>query len=292
MNISKSLIGLSALVVVLVIFAAGAGLLLSSGGDPAVFTTLRGQSVQIYGQGLYQFDTLFIAAGYRGQDMVALFLGVPLLIGAIFLYRRGSLAGQLLLTGTLGYFLYLYASMALGAAYNPLFLLYIALFSAAFFAFILAFLTTGREQIRGLAQSLPQRSLVIFMVAGGLITLIVWGMPLLTALLNGGPPDRLDSYTTMVTYALDLAIITPAVFLCAFLIRRAEPVGYVIAAPLLTLIILLAPQIVLSTYFQRAAGVPFTAAEMIGPVAGFVVLGAVAAWLLLSLLTCAQRGAG
>jgi hypothetical protein len=94
----------------------------------------------------------------------------------------------------------------------------------------------------------------------------------------------MDSYTTMVTYALDLAIITPAAFLCAALVLRGDPLGYVIAAPLLTLIVLLAPQIILSTVFQRSAGVPFTRGEMIGPVTGFVVLGLIAAWLLVAIL--------
>jgi hypothetical protein len=94
----------------------------------------------------------------------------------------------------------------------------------------------------------------------------------------------MDSYTTMVTYALDLAIITPATFLCAVLILRGEPSGYTMAVPLLTLIILLAPQIILSTIFQKSAGVPFTMGEMIGPVAGFVVLGIIAVWLLVDIL--------
>lgn len=49
---------------------------------------------------------------------MVLFLGIPLLVVSIVLYQRGSLAGVLLLTGILGYFLYVYASMALGAAYK------------------------------------------------------------------------------------------------------------------------------------------------------------------------------
>ena len=122
------------------------------------------------------------------------------------------------------------------------------------------------------------------MFASGIVTLLVWGAPLVAALIKGGAPDRMDSYTTMVTYALDLAIITPATFLSAILILRGEPSGYAIAVPLLTLIILLAPQIILSTILQKSAGVPFTIGEMIGPVAGFVVLGVIAAWLLVDIL--------
>jgi hypothetical protein len=94
----------------------------------------------------------------------------------------------------------------------------------------------------------------------------------------------MDSYTTMVTYALDLAVITPATFLSAILVLRGEPLGYAIAVPLLTLIILLAPQIILSTFFQRSAGVPFTTGELVGPVAGFVILGLLASWLLVAIL--------
>ena len=70
---------------------------------------------------------------------MVLLLGVPFLIASIVVYQRGSMLGQLLLTGALGYFLYVYASMALGAAYNRLFLLYIIIFSASLYAFIQVF---------------------------------------------------------------------------------------------------------------------------------------------------------
>jgi hypothetical protein len=216
--------------------------------------------------------------------LTALFLGVPLLILAIVLYQRGSLGGHLLLVGMLGYFLYLYASMALGAAYNPIFLLYIAIFSASLFAFILAFSSIDLNQISSHVSDLPRRGLAIFMIIAGLVTLFVWGAPLVSALLQSTPPERMDSYTTMVTYALDLALITPTTFLCAFLVLREVPLGYVIASPLLALIVLLTPQIILSTFFQFRAGVPFTTGEMVGPVSGFVVLGFLAAWLMLAIL--------
>lgn len=285
MPVSNIIIVLSSLVALLAAIAAAAGLFVKDSGEPFLFTTLRGQTAKIHGQGLYRYDTLFFGAGFKGQDAVALFLGVPLLALSIFLYQRGTVSGQLLLAGTLGYFLYLYASMALGAAYNKLFLLYVAIFSASLFTFVQVFSSAYSHLAASpLPSGLPRLGLAIFMLAAGLVTLVVWGAPLVAALIKGGPPDRMDSYTTMVTYALDLAIITPATFLCAVLVLGDNPMGYVIAAPLLTLIILLAPQIILSTIFQRSAGVPFATGEMIGPVAGFVVLGLIAAWLLATIL--------
>lgn len=285
MKASSIVIMLSSLVALLAAIAAATGLFLKDDGTPFLFSTLRGQTAQIFGQGLYRYDTLFFGAGFKGQDAVALFLGVPLLVISIVLYQRGSVSGQLLLTGTLGYFLYLYSSMSLGASYNRLFLLYIVIFSASLFAFIQLFSSVNLDLVTSqIPAGLPRRGLAIFMFTAGFVTLVVWGAPLVVALIEGGPPDRMDSYTTMVTYALDLAIITPATFLCAVLILRGDPLGYVIAAPLLALVVLLAPQIILSTVLQRSAGVPFTMGEMIGPVTGFVVLGLIAARLLVAIL--------
>lgn len=290
MKTSNFVIVLSILVAVLSAFVAAMGLFLKNTGTPFSFTTLRGQIVQIYGQGLYHYDTQFFGTAYKGQDAVALFLGVPLLVITIFLYQRGSVSGQFFLLGLLGYFLYLYASMALGAAYNQLFLVYIVIFSASLFAFIQLFSSLVRElAISQLPEGFPRLSLAVFMFAAGFVTLIVWGLPLVVALTKGVAPERMDSYTTMVTFALDLAIITPATILCAIYVLRGNLLGYVIASPLLTIIILLAPQIILSTFFQKAGGVPLSKGEMIGPVAGFVVLGFIAAWLFIAILRGLSR---
>jgi hypothetical protein len=285
MKVSSTVSILSVVVAVSAAIAAAIGLFWRNGGTSFSFSTLRGQTAQIFGQGIYRYDTLFFGAGFKGQDAVALFLGVPLLLIAVTLAQRGSVSGQLLLSGVLGYFLYVYASMALGAAYNRLFFLYIVIFSASLFAFVQAFASVDLDLVASrIPGELPTRALAVFMVAAGLITLLVWGAPLVMAMINGGPPERMDSYTTMVTYALDLAVITPATFLCAILVLKGDPLGYSIAAPLLTLIVLLAPQIILSTVFQRSAGVPFTTGEMVGPVAGFVVLGLLASWLFIGIL--------
>ena len=54
---------------------------------------------------------------------------------------RGSLRAQLLLTGTLSFFLYTYMSMSFNTAYNQLFLVYVTLFSFSLFAFILSMMS-------------------------------------------------------------------------------------------------------------------------------------------------------
>ena len=73
----------------------------------------------------------------QANDLVTLALGLPLLAISFWLTLRGSLCGQLLMTGTLGFVLYTYITMCFGAAYNKLFPVYVALFSLSLFAFIL-----------------------------------------------------------------------------------------------------------------------------------------------------------
>ncbi|MBZ0296448.1 MAG: hypothetical protein K8L99_28055 [Anaerolineae bacterium] len=285
MNLPDIAYWLSLLIALLALVAAGVGFFWRSAGTPHTVSTVRGQTAQIYGRGLYRYDTLLIGAGYKGHDAVVLFLALPLLLVSLFLSGRGMLAGHLLLTGVLGCFLYFYASMALAAAYNRLFLVYVALFSSSLFAFILTFSSVDPAVLAAqISPSVPQNGLAIFMIVSGLVTLVVWGVPLVSALIKDTTPDRLDTYTTPVTYALDLAIITPSTLIAGALISQGVALGYLIAMPLLVIIILLAPLITLSTIFQKAAGVKFSTGEMIGPVAGFVVLGLIAIWLTVSLL--------
>src|SRR5205823_6184751 len=120
MKQSHAVVGLAALIAALALIAAGTGLFWQDASRPFSFTTLRGQTVEMYGRGLYRFDTRFMGAGNRGTDAVTLVLGIPLLATATLRYRRGSLRSGLLLLGTLAYFLYVYASLALNAAYNNL----------------------------------------------------------------------------------------------------------------------------------------------------------------------------
>jgi hypothetical protein len=112
----------------------------------------------------------------------------------------------------------------------------------------------------------------------------VWLQPLVTALLQGTPPDLLDTYTTPVTSALDLAVITPAAALAGLLVHRRDPLGYLLAAPLLVTVVLLLPTIALSTLLQAEAGISFTTAQVVGPIGGFCLLGGTGAWLLARLL--------
>ncbi len=283
MTQSKAVQWLSWLIVGLALFAAGVGLFWQRDTGSFDFTTLRGATMPTYGQGLYRYDSLFKGAGARGTDVVTLGLALPLLVVALLLYRRGSARGALLLTGTLAFLLYVYASLALSLAYNELFLVYVALFSASLFAFVLAF--AGLQPLAAaFGERLPRRAIALFMLAAGLLTSYVWLEPILGGLVAGQAPRWLEGYATMVTEVLDLGIIIPSAVLAGVMLLRRDPRGYLVAFPLLVILALLLPTIAVQTYLQLAAGVAFTTPEIVGPISGFLVFGLIAVgviWILL-----------
>jgi hypothetical protein len=54
------------IIAVLTLVSAGAGLFWQKGGSSYDFRTLYSESVQIYGQGLYEHDTTFSAGASQG----------------------------------------------------------------------------------------------------------------------------------------------------------------------------------------------------------------------------------
>jgi hypothetical protein len=279
MKPSNAVVWLSWLVAGLALVAAASGLLWPDGGAAFTFTTVRGETVQMYGQGLYHFETVRDGTGWKGADWFVLVAAVPLLLLFTRLYGRGSLRGGLLLTGTLAYFLYNGLSMTFGYAYNHLFLVYVAQMSASFFAFVLAFNSFDRQTLPTyFSERLPRRGIAAFLFAVGGSLLLVWGvLDILPALLQGKAP-ALTGHTTLPTHALDMGVIAPVAFLAGGLLLRRAPLGYLLAAILLIVSSVLGGGILALSAAQVVAGV-LTGRETIIFVAPFVVLTVAGLWL-------------
>jgi hypothetical protein len=280
MKANRVVTWLSSLIVILALVAAGVGLLWPNNGSAFSFTTLRGETAEIWGQGWYRYDSSLIALGFIAGDAVMLFLGIPLLVTSLVRYRRGSLKGGLLLVGTLAYFIYVYGSMTFGAAYNNLFLVYTILFSASLFAFVLAFTCIDLQVLLAhILPRLPRRSLVAYLAVTGVVLVGVWGgLSLLPALLQGKAPGELASYTTLVTHAIDLGIIAPLSILAGILVWQRVPLGYLLSFTILVLSWTIGTSVVVSGFLQLLAQV-LTPAQVLGFVIPFVILSLVGIWL-------------
>jgi hypothetical protein len=224
------------------------------------------------------------AAIFRGTDAVTLILGIPLLLAALVFYRRGSLNGAVLLFSVLAYFLYTYASLAFGAAYNPLFLLYVIIFSGSLFALALAFLAINRDELRErMSETLPRRGISLFLLIAGAVLALVWLSDIVGGLVGGKTPLTIQSYTTEVTYVIDLGVVAPAAVLAALLLRRQSPTGFVLAAAMLTLNAMIGIVVLAQTLAMRVAGMTLTPAQLAAYAGSFLLLSLVAGGLAVRL---------
>ena len=285
MKNSPTLSSLAFSIAVLAILASSIGLYSTDVGDPLPFATLRGQTVQLFGRGLYRHDTMLVGAGFRGVDAVTLVVGVPLLVVSTLRYRRGSLKGGILLTGTLAYFLYNYASMSLGAAYNSLFLVYVALLSTSLFAFVIAFTSVDRDALPSrFSDRLPRRSIAAYLFVVAVVLSVLWGGDVVSSLMGSGVPEVIGSYTTAVTYVLDLGIVAPAAVLGGILLLRRHGLGYLLASTLLIVNLTLGVALMAQGAAILRAGVPLTAGQIAAFIGSFAVLSLFGIFLTIRLL--------
>jgi hypothetical protein len=280
MKKAASLNWLIPVIILLAVTAALFGLFSGGGTGAYAFTTLHGQAAQIYGSGLYRFDTVFSAATFRAVDLITLCLSVPLLVLAFVLYQQGRLRGALLLISAIPYFLYNGASMTFGAMFNSMFLVYVALFSASLFAFMVALTTIDPTTLpERVLPRLPRRGIAIFLFIAGIGTLFLWLSELIGPLLSGEAPANLGPYTTMFTHGFDSAIITPATIVTGIWLMQRKPLGYILAAPLMVFCIQNGITVIGATISQTMAGIIFPIGVYVGMVGSWVVMGAFAIWL-------------
>jgi hypothetical protein len=269
------------LIAILAVFMATMGLFASNVGDPFTFTNVHGQTVEMFGRGLYKNDSLLAGAGFRGTDAVTLLVAIPILLITYFSSLRGSQNGRILLIGSLFFFLYNSASMTFSAAFNPMFLVYTALFSVSLFATITALVAFDIQSlVIRIQKGFPHRGLAIFTFIAGLGTLFIWLSELVGPLINGTVPTTIGPYTTMFTHGFDSAVITPAAILTGVLLLQRKPLGYLLIVPILTLCAQIGVVIIGQTISQASEGLIFPIGVYIGMVGSWVLMGGFAIGLV------------
>jgi hypothetical protein len=271
-------------IVVLALFAAGIGLCYPNEGSPFSFTAVRGETVEIWGQGWYRFDTPIGALSFKAGDLITLFLAIPVLIVSFVLYRQGSLRGGLLLTGALAYFLYTYTSLGFGATYNNLFLAYTLIFSASLFGLILALTSFDVQALPAhFSETLPRRGIGIFLIVSGVILSLIWlALSILPALLQSRAPLEAYFYTTFMTGIVDIGIVAPALIVAGVLLLRRAPLGYLLASTMLVFTCILGPNLTAGGILQIVEEV-ITIGQAMAFTVPFVILALIALVLTIRL---------
>lgn len=226
---SKALKIIVPIIIVLTIVAALGGLWPAE-GSPYETVNFRGERITVNARGLYYWDTLSSAAQMQANDLVALVIGVPLLLVGYFASLRGSLRGRLLLAGSLGFVLYTYLTMCVGAAFNALFLVYVALFSLSLWAFVMSLMEVKIDELPSrFKDSLPRKSVAALLLFAAAFLGLAWLGRIAAAMKPGAVPE-LENATSMFIQAMDLGLVAPACVVAAVLLLKRRPWGYLLAS--------------------------------------------------------------
>lgn len=262
------------IIIVLSVFASLVGIFSQGGIGSYDIQSFRGETIKIHGSGLYCDDSVSVAAQGIAQDIVTVVLGVPLLIIALYLCRKGSLKGKLLLTGTLGYFLYTYISYVFLWMYNPMFLVYVMLMSASFFAFTLCIMSVDISTLKSYFNpKLPVRFLGGFQIFFGTALAMLWLKKIIPTIIDGTVPVGLEHYTTLVVQGLDLGFVVPVALLSGCLLMKRKPLGYLLSSVVIMKGFTMGAALSAMIISQYLAGVSMEIVEIIMfPMFSFIIL--------------------
>lgn len=249
-------------IVVLTLVAVLAGLW-PGAGTPFPLTSFRGEEVTINAHGLYYWDTVSMAAQMQANDLIMLVVGLPLLAMSFWLALRGSLRGRLLMSGTLGFVLYTYITMCFGANYNPLFLVYVALFALSLYALILSMMSFDLVTLPAhFSNRLPRRWIAgVLFFAAAFLTLAWLGRIAPTITQEQLPP--LENTTSLFIQAMDLAIVAPLCVLSGVLLLKRSAWGYLLGSVALMKFVTLGLAVTTMGLNMARVGVPVSAVELV-----------------------------
>lgn len=269
-------------IVVLTLILALAGIFYSTGGSQFTVENIYGETIELYGDGIYKHNSVLKASGNKGTDLVMLIVALTF---AFFTRKRHDGARYVFIhAGLLTGLLYYSSSLVFGVTFNSLFLVYVLQFSAALFAmiFVLAELLTEAHLPKVLADKSLKGTAIFLIVSGS--SVLVWLEFIIPALLSGQPLANIEIYTTEPTFVLDLAVIFPVYLGCGVALLKRKAIGYKLAPVLLTFITIIGLTVIGQNAFQSAMGVSIPIRQLFGLVISFVVLGFVATLLNVRLL--------
>lgn len=247
---------------------------------PAVVTTY-GESIELYNKGIYARDSLSMGSQAVAQDFVTIILGVPLLIISLLLLNKKSAKGICLLTGTLGYFLYTYASYSFLIVYNPLYLVYVLIMILSFYSFILSMNHMNKGGImNNFSEKFPVKSMGRFMWIVAVMLGGLWLGRILPTVMNGTAPINLEHYSTLGIQTLDLGFVVPASLVAGYLLSKRNKWGYILSVVLVIKAVTMTAAVSAMTILMRRNGVKLSFLENFM----FPVLFTICVYFLIQLL--------
>ncbi|MCU4743078.1 hypothetical protein [Natronoglomus mannanivorans] len=190
--------------------------------------------VGLFVPGFYRDAPVLLPQIY-GQDLLTLFVALPVFAGSLYYAARGSIRGYIVWLSVDGYLLYTYASYAFMTAFNELYLVYTTLLWLTLLTFVGGLVRLDAAELKRAAGDLSVRPYVAFQLLLVVLVAFVWLAEVVPAILARTVPPSIAeaALPTSVIYSLDLGVVLPAFALSAYWLRKRRAWGYAFTAVLL-----------------------------------------------------------
>jgi hypothetical protein len=201
-------------------------------------------------------NTLYAAQGI-GQDIVNLFIVVPILLIAAFFAWRKNKFGLLIWSGTVFYLAYSYTIYSFGLHFNNLFLAYCAILGLSFYSLIYFVVISSKEEVSKWFKTIVStKSTGIFLIVIAFLFYFIWLSEIIPAILmNATPKSIIESGLPInPVHVLDIAICLPALIITGIALIKKRNIGLLLAPTMIIFCIFMAIAVAAMVFVMKAKG--------------------------------------
>ena len=203
------------------ICVATIGLFYSDGGESILVNNIYGQQVELYGKGIYAYNSLMTVSSRLGADWMGIISGIFMI--ALCILDKKYLWADLLKTAQCLMFVYYFACLIFSISMNRLYLLYVFGFGLSFLLSVILVVENYKTiAVKESAKKCKNWGISLCLAISGGLTFVIWISMIVPYMIANNYGDLLGVLTTEATYAIDLGVLCPAMIICAILILKKK----------------------------------------------------------------------
>lgn len=220
-------------------------------------------------------ETASTKAQVIGQDLVNLVLGIPALLLSISYSKRGSQKARTIWLGLLAYFAYTFLSYCALFELNEGFLVYTAAFGLSLYATLLNLAGMRTNRLEVVASPSVRKWTPYSMMLILLIIALLWTPDVAAYYATGRLPSAMtvDGAHTLIIPFQDFSIVMPLALITAWLTRKEEKIGYILAPVILIKALSIALAVLGMIAVMQYSGTPAVPGQIAVFVIGSLIIG-------------------
>jgi hypothetical protein len=222
----------------------------------AILTTIVSYA-GIFIESTYARENALYAAQGIGQDIVNLYIVVPILVVAAYFAWRKSKLGLLIWSGAIFYLAYSYTIYSFGLHFNNLFIAYCLILGLSFYSLIyFVFISMKEDVSKWFAKETSTKSTGIFLIVIAVLFYLIWLSEIIPAIFVNAIPKSIVESGLLINpvHVLDIAICLPALIITGIALIKKKNIGFLLASTMMIFCIFMAIAIAAMVFEMKAKG--------------------------------------